>query len=93
MGKINGKVLSLLRIKASKCLISGRLHEQENAYIIINKGDYDYSVNFGCYRKCFDKKIIYIGSITIDNLLIMINPNYEPAPATRKKQKEKYNSK
>lgn len=79
MGKINDKILSLIRIKANKCLMSGKIHEQENAFLIINKKEYEYSVRFGCYRYCHTKRTIYIGSISIDNLLIMINPIYEPS--------------
>lgn len=78
MGKINGSVLSLIRLKANKCLISGRFHEQENAFLVILKKEDNYSIRFGCYRFCHKIRTIYIGSISIDNLEIMINPNFEP---------------
>lgn len=78
IGKINGNILSLTRIKSSKCLMSGKIHEHENAFLIINKYEHEYYVMFGCYRFCHPKKIVYIGSITIDNLIIMINPIFEP---------------
>jgi hypothetical protein len=87
MGKINGEVLSLIRIKANKCLMSGKIHEQENAFLIINRKEYEYSVNFGCYRFCYIKKTVFIGSISIDNLIVMINPNFEPPSKSRKGKK------
>lgn len=67
IGKIQGKMLSLMRTKAAKCILSSRTHEHENAYLIINE-DIDnkkryYIVCFGCYRKCHAKKMVIIGYI------------------------------
>jgi hypothetical protein len=89
IGKISGKVLSLIRVKASKCLLSGKLHEHENAFLAINKGDTSYSVRFGCFRYCYYKKSIYIGLITIDNLITIIDPNFEPSSLKLKKKTKK----
>ncbi|XWV25991.1 hypothetical protein QJ857_gp1089 [Tupanvirus soda lake] len=86
MGKINGKVLSLIRKKPNKCLMSGKIHEQENAFLIINKGESEYSVRFGCFRYCHRKKTAYIGSITIDNHITMINPNFETREVSKKRK-------
>ncbi|XWV24750.1 hypothetical protein QJ856_gp1033 [Tupanvirus deep ocean] len=88
MGKINGKVLSLIRKKPNKCLMSGKIHDQENAFLIINKGDSEYSVRFGCFRYCHRKKTVYIGSITLDNHITMINPNFETREMSNKRNKK-----
>lgn len=56
--------ISLLRKKPSKCILSGKLHESDNAYLIINKDTNEYTVYFGCYRNCGCKKTIKIGNIT-----------------------------
>ena len=78
MGKINGKILLLMRIKAGKCLMSGKIHHSENAYLIINKKDDFYSIRLGCFRNCYSKKTIYLGSITGKNLIVIYNPLYKP---------------
>ena len=88
-GKINGPVLSLIRIKPHRCLLSGKLHEQENAFIIINLDECHYSVKFGCYRFCYFQKTVYIGSISVDNLMILYNPNFEPRAKKPRKKKIK----
>lgn len=89
MGKINGKVLNLIRSKANKCLLSGKLHEQENAFCVINKGENGYSIRFGCYRFCHCKKTVHIGSISLDNLIIYIDPNFEPDDTPQKPKRRK----
>lgn len=79
-GKINGKFMSLLRKKVnkqSKCLISGKKHEHENAFLDINETDAGYSVSFGCYRFCGENKRKFIGLITKDNHIFMINPEFD----------------
>jgi len=88
MGKINGKIMTLIRIKATKCILSGKIHDKENAFLIINQNEDAYSIKFGCFRFCHKDKTIYIGSISIDNLITMINPNFEPPskPVRRKKK-------
>jgi hypothetical protein len=87
IGKINGIHLTLIRNKPSKCLLSGKIHEQENAFLTIIKRESEYSVNFGCFRFCHRDKHTHIGSITIDNLFIMINPKYTISRASKKKSK------
>jgi len=67
MGKIQGKMVSLMRTIPAKCILSSRTHESENAYLIINE-DIDnkkryYIICFGCYRKCHAKKMVIIGYI------------------------------
>ena len=76
-GKISGEYISLLRIKADKCIFSGKIHENENAYIKISKINDMYSIYFGCFRYCNQKiKIIQIGTISVNNLQIYINPEF-----------------
>lgn len=88
MGKINGRTVTLIRKKPYKCLMSGRLHESENAFIRIHQDNGLYVIEFGCFRYCYRKKTICIGSISIDNLIVMIHPNFgPPAKATNKKRK------
>ena len=52
MGKITGLFLSLIRKKPFQCLLSNKLHEQENAFLKIYPSDTVYVVSFGCYRHC-----------------------------------------
>lgn len=78
MGKINGNLMSLLRMKPSKCLMSGKLHEHENAYLIINQTDDMYSIKFGCYRRCTKKRYIYLGSLTKNSLIALYHGDYRP---------------
>lgn len=66
MGKINGRYLSLIRQIPFKCFLSQIRHENENAYLIINKTGSEYSITFGCFRKCRSKKII--GRLDISTL-------------------------
>jgi len=89
MGKINGKVMSLLRIKPNNCLLSGKLHEQENAFIVIDKNDAMYIVKFGCYRFCCKTRSIIIGCMTIDNFITSIHPRIEQLKEKAKKMKKR----
>ncbi len=73
MGKINGIIMSLYRIKKHPCLISGRVHENENAYCIIHSDQTVYDIYFGCYRSC-GKKMHYVGTLTIDGLCNIHDP-------------------
>uniref|UniRef100_A0A6G6AD17 Uncharacterized protein n=1 Tax=Borely moumouvirus TaxID=2712067 RepID=A0A6G6AD17_9VIRU len=72
MGKISGNFISLVRIKSNNCLLSGKKHDQENAFLHINKSETVYNVNFGCYRFCFKWKTIRIGSIDIEDHNIFV---------------------
>ena len=73
MGKINGIIMSLYRIKKYSCLISGRVHENENAYCVIHIDQLVYDIYFGCYRSC-GKKMHYVGTLTIDGLCNIHDP-------------------
>uniref|UniRef100_A0A6C0LQF2 DNA primase n=1 Tax=viral metagenome TaxID=1070528 RepID=A0A6C0LQF2_9ZZZZ len=78
MNKRNGKYLSMLRMKSAKCLLSGRVHENENAFIKIFSLDDMYSINFGCYRNCGKIKYIHIGSISKTTFEKYFDPKFEP---------------
>lgn len=55
VNKINGNIIQLTRLKPAKCLLSDKIHEKENAYLIINQLDIDQEhceIIFGCYRQC-----------------------------------------
>ena len=78
-GKISGQCLNLLRLKPNKCLMSGRLHEGENAFILISNDDEDYyTIRFGCYRFCHKIKTVQIGCISTNSHVITYHPNFEP---------------
>lgn len=77
MGKISGDRISFIRNRPHKCLLSGKIHEQENAYCIISSDDEFYFINFGCYRNCYHEKTIQIGVITTGSMMVMIDPNFE----------------
>jgi hypothetical protein len=64
-GKISGKFMHLDRTKKGKCIISGKIHENENAYCVLRHHIGRYYIDFGCYRKCTsnDKNLIAIGAI------------------------------
>lgn len=93
-GKISGEYMSLIRQKgkSNNCLLSGKLHESENAFLKITQTVNNYSVRFGCFRFYHKKKTIYIGSITIDNLLILISNNLPKYKSNQKNTKKKFKS-
>ncbi len=79
-GKISGKILSLIREKSFKCLISGKIHENENAYLKIDNTDKKlYAVHFGCFRYCGEKKLIYVGFLqtTGSEIDFVLAPEFE----------------
>lgn len=86
MGKISGDRVSFIRIKPYKCLLSGKIHTQENSFCRITKDDEFYYVYFGCYRYCYNKKMILIGTVSTKNLLVFIDPNYEPLAKIKRKK-------
>ena len=88
MGKISGDRISLIRIKPYRCLLSGKRHDQENAFCCITKGDEFYSIYFGCYRYCHSEKYVQIGSISTNKLIVFINPNFEPPTKMKRKKQE-----
>jgi hypothetical protein len=64
LGKINGNIATLMRIKSGKCYLSGNYHENENSYLLIKHDilSNSYLVRFGCYRKCGNIATKYVGS-------------------------------
>ena len=93
MGKINGNVLILIRNNkmSSHCIMSGKKHEHSDAFLTINKGETDYSIRFGCYRFCDKRRrSVFIASVSIDNMVVMMNTDLvvQP-PVSKKKQKKK----
>ncbi len=56
--KINGNLLDLKRIRASKCKICERIHEHENPFIIIKN---DNDVWYGCRRA--NNKTLFVGQL------------------------------
>lgn len=77
IGKIQGKLMTLVRTKPGKCIMSGKFHENENAYLMINKSLMEYTIRFSCFRYCHKNKYLFIASMTIDNYVIMLNPIFE----------------
>lgn len=89
IGKINGKIMTLMREKRSRCIISSKIHEHENAYCIIDlvdknsevamlsneviENDY-YVVKFGCYRVCGKYRTMKIGYLDAINLRATYDP-------------------
>lgn len=67
LGKISGNIITLMRIKSSKCYLSGNFHESENAYLVIKQNliNDSYSISFGCYRKCSEPSIKWLASFII----------------------------
>lgn len=63
---INGQQIYLNRLKKAKCLLSEKIHENENAFISINLQNNEYNVYFNCRRNCSKKNSI-IGYIKYDN--------------------------
>lgn len=86
MGKISGDRVSFIRIKPFKCLLSGRVHENENAYCQILRADDFYTVHFGCYRKCYSEPTVKIGSISTGSHLVFVDPNFEGLYCGKKKR-------
>ncbi|MEM3063064.1 MAG: hypothetical protein QW303_05950, partial [Nitrososphaerota archaeon] len=78
LGKIKSNFVTLLRIKPHKCLMSGKYHEKENAFLVLEKKDDSYLVRFGCYRFCSNSRTIYIGSIDVQSLRTTISSRFEP---------------
>lgn len=48
-GEIVGRFIALIRIRPSKCMVSGKLHENENAFLFVAPTKQVY---FYCRRKC-----------------------------------------
>ena len=85
IGKIDGNLLMLRRIKKYKCILSNKLHEHENSYLIIKKIRDSINVYYGCYRKCSEIQNIHIGSINeIDKKITFINKDAAPSSLNNK---------
>ncbi len=77
---ISCKMIALHRIKEHKCLLSGKVHETENAYITISKYSGYYRFYFGCYRNCNEeKKTKLIGKIECEQELKYDEEIYDQA--------------
>jgi hypothetical protein len=87
MGKISGNRLGLVRLKAHNCLLSNRVHEHENAFLVIYDNKTIYDVKFGCYRFCHAKKTVSIGNLSTTNLIKMIRPDFDYLVTKSKKKK------
>lgn len=72
LGKINGSFLLLQRIRKNKCLLSKRVHENENAFLIINKDGKIFKIFFGCFRFCDSRRFVCIGMVK-ENLEIEVS--------------------
>ena len=86
IGKIDGNLLMLRRIKKYRCILSNKIHEHENSYLIIKKINDTFNIYYGCYRQC-DKsqKNIHIGSISsVDQKITFINKEAAPSSSNNK---------
>ncbi|AVL95198.1 hypothetical protein ma811 [Moumouvirus australiensis] len=75
IGKINNNIIHLIRIKPHECLLSEKIHENENAFLILENNVYCYNIYFGCYRYCGEDDLIKLG--TIDNLVHRVSEPIE----------------
>lgn len=103
-GKINGQLLPLERKLMggrrakrvpSECLISGTVHENDNAFLVITKvvtnpntGRSHYRVYYSCHRKCRKdgKRRIILGSINPTSLRTTPNRGLKVTNAPKKKR-------
>lgn len=78
INKISGNKMDISRIKKHKCLMSDRVHDNENSFIMVQKVGLIYQVRFGCYRYCNPKyKTYHIGNISVtDNQIIFIDSSF-----------------
>lgn len=72
-GRIKGAILNLLREKSAPCLLTGKEHDSDNAYVIITDSGSNYTVRYGCHRNCYHKKTIRLGTIGKDKLDIRLD--------------------
>jgi hypothetical protein len=88
LGKINGSLVSLLRHQdkrgASRCLMSGKVHEHDNAYVIISLSEGYYNVYYGCHRKCSKYNTKYIGAVEETTYEIKPGCDVKIPPRSRK---------
>lgn len=70
-GRISGSVLGLLRSNPDRCILSGKCHEAENAFLVITRNTdpkkffcgIEYHIRFGCFRYCSKHKTKIVGYI------------------------------
>lgn len=81
MGKISSDRMNLVRLKKYKCIMSDKIHDNENSYVFLNQSPDLIHVHFGCHRKCNeDYKTFNIGSIdAFDNSINYVNIFYMPS--------------
>lgn len=63
MGKCNKNIISLLRQKPGICPLSGKSHDKENSFLIVNNFNDIVYVSYGCHRHCGSKRSIMVGYI------------------------------
>ena len=59
-----GKFIRLMRLQSKECIISSKVHDNDNAAIMITKEIDHYAVYFYCYRGC-SYRPQYIGSVDL----------------------------
>jgi hypothetical protein len=75
---INGGIISLKRVKASRCQICNKVHEHENPYIFIIESNGTKNVYFDCRRK--PGKKLWIGSIDDPTASVPATEPASPSP-------------
>ncbi|QGR54322.1 hypothetical protein [Moumouvirus maliensis] len=70
IGKINNNIIHLIRLNPHECLLSEKIHENENAFLILENNINYYNIYFGCYRYCGKDELIKLG--TIDSPIIPV---------------------
>jgi hypothetical protein len=87
-GKIKGIKMNLMREKPKKCLLSGKFHENENAFLSIYKRETHYEIRYGCYRYCHDDiDTVIIGGLNIKTLKPIEGLKFDPEKSFKSKKK------
>uniref|UniRef100_A0A6C0CAN7 Uncharacterized protein n=1 Tax=viral metagenome TaxID=1070528 RepID=A0A6C0CAN7_9ZZZZ len=74
--KADHGIVHLLRKKSSKCVLCEKIHDSENAWLRVILDEEMYTIHFHCYRN-YEKKSLYIGSLSTDNLIFFVNPELQ----------------
>ena len=88
-GKINGGKMTIMRKKPGKCLLSGNIHEKENAFLEIIKKEKHLEVRFGCYRYCHSDDSVVIGGLRLDTFKPISSIVFTPPKPRGKKYRNK----
>ena len=72
-GEINGGMMRVIRLCPAKCLLSGKCHESENAFLLITFDGFEHIVRYGCFRYCSKIKTKQLGTVTSDSYRINYN--------------------